>query len=86
MAALAQTDAGAHTRLRELTPSRSAAVNALWDATARNQAKAEALLDKAARPVREQFLILVECRDEQHQVELLQKFGTEGLSCKALLS
>jgi hypothetical protein len=86
LAALAGTNAEAHASLRELTPSRSEAINALWDATARHQAKAEALLDKAARPVHEQFLILVECLDEDHQVELLQKFQTEGLSCKALLS
>jgi hypothetical protein len=86
LAALAQTNTEAHARLRELTPSRSAAVNALWDASARNQAKVEAALDKAARPPPEQFLILVECRDEEHQVELLQEFQTEGLECRALLS
>jgi hypothetical protein len=86
LAGLAQTNAETHARLRELTPSGSAAVNALWDATARNQAKAEAWLSKAAAPGREQFLILVECRDEEHQVALLQKFQTDGLVCKALLS
>jgi hypothetical protein len=86
LAALAGTNVEAHSRLREQTPSRSEAINALWDATARNQAKAEALLANAARPAREQFLILVECRDEKHQVELLQKFQSDGLSCKALLS
>jgi hypothetical protein len=86
LAALAETNTEAHARLRELTPSRSVAINALWDATARNQARADALLNQAARPVPEQFLILVKCRDEHHQVELLQKFQTEGLSCKALLS
>ena len=86
LAALAETDAETHGRLRALTPSRSAAISALWDATARNQALADALLNQAARPVREQFLILVECRDEDHQVELLEKFQIDGLSCKALLS
>src|SRR5437660_5700628 len=86
LAALAQTNTEAHARLRELTPSRSEAVKALWDASARNQARAETSLGKAARPAPEQFLILVECRDEEHQVELLQKFQSEGLSCKALLS
>jgi hypothetical protein len=86
LAALAETNTEAHARLRELTPSRSAAINALWDATARNQAKADALLNQQARSVAEQYLILVECRDEEHQVELLEKFQTAGLSCKALLS
>jgi hypothetical protein len=86
LAALAETNVEAHARLRELTPSRSAAINALWDAAQHSLAQAKAVLDQAAQPVREQFLILVECRDEQHQAELLQKFHSEGLSCKALLS
>jgi hypothetical protein len=86
LAALAQTNTDAHARLRELTPSRSEAVKALWDATARNQAMVEGSLDKAAQPAPEQFLILVECRDEEDQVALLHKFEAEGLSCKALLS
>jgi hypothetical protein len=86
LAALAETNTDTCARLRALTPSRSAAINALWDATARSQAKADALLGQAARPIREQFLILVQCRDEEHQVELLEKFQTAGLSCKALLS
>jgi hypothetical protein len=34
----------------------------------------------------EQFLVLVTCRDEKHQVELLERFKGEGLECKALLS
>src|SRR5438128_6250810 len=44
LAALAQTDPDAHARLRELTPSPSAAVQALWDATTRNQAEVDASL------------------------------------------
>ncbi len=32
------------------------------------------------------YLGHVECRDEAHQVELLQRFEAEGLTCKALLS
>ncbi len=86
LAALAQTNVETHARLRELTPSRSSAVKALWDETARNQTKVETLLSKAAAPIQEQFLILVECRDEEHQVELLQKFQSDGLACKALVS
>jgi hypothetical protein len=33
-----------------------------------------------------QFLVLVTCWDERHQVELLGRFRDEGLGCKALLS
>ncbi|HLJ96805.1 MAG TPA: hypothetical protein VKU02_26765 [Gemmataceae bacterium] len=86
LAALAQTNTETHARLRELTPSGSAAIRALWDATARNRAQSESTLAKATQPAREQFLILIECRDEEHQVELLQQFQSDGLSCKALLS
>ena len=86
LAALAQTSAEAHAHLREMTPSRSAAVNALWDITTRNQARVNEALNQAIRPGPEQFLILIECRDEGHQVELLAKFQADGLACKALLS
>jgi len=47
------------------------------------------MLAKPAREidaVSEQYLLLLTCRDEQHQVELLHRFQTEGLPCKALLS
>jgi len=33
-----------------------------------------------------QFLVLLTCRDEKHQIELLARFPAEGLECKALLS
>jgi hypothetical protein len=33
-----------------------------------------------------QFLVLVTCRDERQQVELLERFRRDGLECKALLS
>ena len=33
-----------------------------------------------------QYLVLVTCQDEHHQVELLQRFTAEGLTCRALLS
>ena len=34
----------------------------------------------------EQYLVLVTCRDEKQQVELLERFGREGLECRALLA
>jgi len=33
-----------------------------------------------------QYLIVVTCRDEPQQLELLQRLTAKGLSCKALLS
>ena len=36
--------------------------------------------------VPEQWLVLVTCRDEKQQVELLERFGREGVECRALVS
>jgi hypothetical protein len=84
LAALARTQEQLHERLRELTPTDSADLRAAWEAAAQ-----AALEDKPRRQidgVPEQFLLLITCRDERHQVELLERFRTEGLACKALLS
>jgi hypothetical protein len=34
----------------------------------------------------EQYLILLTCRDEHQQVDLLNRFTAEGLDCRALVS
>jgi hypothetical protein len=87
LASLAETNAQVHANLLALTHSDSEAVQALWQATARASEATEALLEtRSTPPVREQFLILVTCRDEEHQVELLRQFESEGLSCRALMS
>jgi hypothetical protein len=62
------------------------------------QAEAEAALKKFTRPLgagrsegekalqfSEQFLVLITCRDEKQQVELLGRFQDPGLECKALM-
>jgi len=33
-----------------------------------------------------QFIILITCRDEKHQVELLERFIADGHDCRALFS
>jgi hypothetical protein len=33
-----------------------------------------------------QWIIMIECVSEQHQLNLLQRFSEEGLQCKALIS
>ena len=40
----------------------------------------------ASIPFPEQYLILLTCRDERHQVELLKRFTAEGLDCRALVA
>jgi hypothetical protein len=34
----------------------------------------------------EQFKILIECRDDAHQTELLERFNAEGIVCKAMVA
>jgi hypothetical protein len=87
LAALAETDARILARLREVAERDSQAAQALQRATEEACRKSKALLEsKAAKPLPEQFLILIECQDEEHQVALLDRFQQEGLICKALLS
>ena len=38
-----------------------------------------------AEALGEQWYVLVTCRDERQQVELLRRFRAEGLACKAVL-
>jgi hypothetical protein len=87
LAALAQTNAQVHAKLRQITASASGEVNALWEQTAKAAKEAKEFLEaKTAALQPAQFLVLVQCRDEQHQVDLLERFQSEGLTCKALLS
>ncbi len=86
LAALAQTQEQIHRRLRELTPVEDEDLRAAWQAAA-----AAALADEPdpgpeAGGGLEQYLVLVTCRDERQQVELLQRLNAEGFACKALLS
>jgi hypothetical protein len=86
LAALAQTQDQIHQRLLELAPKVDPELEAAW------QQAAQALLEAPPDPPRrfhelkEQFLVLVTCRDEDQQVKLLERFCREGLECKALVS
>jgi hypothetical protein len=90
LAALAETQQALHDRLKEVAPTPPPELLAAW------QAEAEAALTKFARPnglgdsekalqLSEQFLILITCRDEKQQVELLGRFQGGGLECKELV-
>jgi hypothetical protein len=84
LAALAETQTQLYQRLLELTPVQSPELMDFWQAAA--DAAAEEKPTRSFDTVREQYLVLVTCRDEEHQVALLQRFQGEGLPCKALLS
>ena len=83
LAALAETQEQLHQRLLEMTPTDSNALAVAWQSAA-----AEVLEREPDRlgPIPEQFLILVTCRDEKQQVELLGRFAAEGLECKAMMT
>jgi hypothetical protein len=85
LAALAETQTQLHQRLLELTPIDCPELEQAWRATA--AAALQGRPPVAGNDVLpEQYLIVITCRDERHQVELLTRFQTEGLACKALLS
>ncbi len=84
LAELAQTQQQIHERLMATTPTDELELRNLWQATA------QAVLEKSERPapaaIPEQFMVLIRCRDEKEQVELLERFQREGMACKALVS
>jgi hypothetical protein len=88
LAALAQTQEQLHHRLMALTPTDTAELRLAWEAAARAAVdeRPAASLPKDVGEYPGLFMVLVTCRDEQHQVELLERFGREGLECKALLT
>src|SRR5580658_6825137 len=69
LAALAETQTELHQRLLELTPTPSPDLQAAWQAAAEAAVKASTSREVVSVP--EQYLLLLTCRDEQHQVELL---------------
>jgi hypothetical protein len=75
------------TRLAELTPVESPDLRTMWQAAAQSDMDS---LPEPNAPDRgnyfaHQFYVLITCRDEKHQVELLQRFQKEGLTCEAKL-
>jgi hypothetical protein len=87
LAELAQEQEQLRQRLTELAPQVPEELKEAWQATAQGclgwSAKGRDLRDKA---LVEQWYVLVECRDETQQVELLRRFQAEGLTCKAVLA
>jgi hypothetical protein len=86
LAGLAQTQEQLHQCLLELTPTDSEELRAGWEAAARAALERPTQLPEEVDYGPAQFLVLVTCRDEQHQVELLGRFKEEGLKCKAALA
>jgi hypothetical protein len=94
LALLADYDTQALDRLREVTTTDSEAIQNLWHSLAANDAVVQERLartrdtEKTGGPeeVPEQYLIVIECTDERHQLALLERFQREGLPCQAKIA
>lgn len=83
LAAMAEADAEVVQELRRITEADAQALNDLWDQLA---ARDETALPPPAEPgTPDRFLILIECRDEAQQVELLERLQADGIACKAIV-
>jgi len=73
--------------LRRIAEQDSAAVKSLWEALAESEAVTTKKLRESASASDEtlpsQFLIVIDCQNEAHQVVLLRRFRKEGLHCQA---
>jgi hypothetical protein len=71
--------------LRQTTECDSAAVKSLWQTLAEADRKTRAKLRQAAtqEPPAVRCFVLIECNDDNHQRELLDRFHAEGLRCEA---
>jgi hypothetical protein len=91
LAQLADYDRTTLDRLRELTSTSSDALANLWQSIDESRTSVEEKLAKARSAPRppelpEQYLVLIECADEEAQRALIERFQAEGLKCRALLS
>jgi hypothetical protein len=86
VASLAEADQEVVAQLQEMTQADSPVLTELWDTLAENESGTQSSLAEAEKSPPEQFLVVVECRDEAHQVELLKEFRDRGMQCRALVS
>ncbi|OAI46868.1 hypothetical protein AYO44_10455 [Planctomycetaceae bacterium SCGC AG-212-F19] len=85
LAALAESDRDILAKLAEMTKAESQALNEFWQSLRDEQPKLPKTEEQPTN-IPEQYLILVQCRDEEHQAELLARFDAEGTACKPLMS
>ena len=91
LAALAGFDTARLDELRSTVRSDSDALHNLWQyIDAANALTEEALKKTRKQRAQEadttQFLLLIDCDNERHQVDLLRRFKREGLRCTAKMS
>jgi hypothetical protein len=86
LAALAEQQEQLHKRLLELAPPVPPELEDAWHAAAEACREPPKGKRWGGEALAEQWYVLVTCRDEKQQAELLTRFKAEGLTCKAVLS
>jgi hypothetical protein len=86
LAALAETDSQAVGLLTANLQTESAALRGLWQGLKADEPPPQVVEQEQDESPVERFLVLIECTGEAQQIELLQRFNSEGLRCKAIVS
>ena len=85
LASLAHTQEQLRERLQQIAPPVSDDLKRAWREAAQEKWQAVKEERPGITSYPEQFLILVTCQDERHQVELLGEFQQQGLTVKAVM-
>jgi hypothetical protein len=90
LAALAQTNEEVHAQLAAITRSSSNALTHLWQSTREAARETRRRLSDASQKRQEdlppeKFSVLIECDDEQDQINWLRKLKSQGVNCKAII-
>jgi hypothetical protein len=87
LAALAEAQEQLRDRLLEVAPPVPEDLRAAWEAAARACLEAPGDGERLGEDgIPEQYYVLITCRDERQQVELLARLQAEGLTVKAVMS
>jgi hypothetical protein len=87
LVALGKMQEQLYERLRQNTPASNPELDAFWQLSARqNEEELAPFRKPIAQRIPEEYMVLVICQDEKHQLELIARFQNEGLDCKALQS
>lgn len=91
LAQLANFDDEVLAQLRSVTESDNEVLNELWASLAQRDEQTIKQIKVPTEkvetdPIPEQFIVLIECSNEEEQIKLLRQFKKNGLKCRALTS
>jgi hypothetical protein len=73
-------------RLLDITPATNHDLQLAWQSAAAILQTPHKDPRRGVQSAPEQYMVLITCRDEKEQIELLLRFKQDGLQCKALVS